>query len=224
MDAHSFMVFYTCKGPGVSSITVTFGMGSFDAVAFTWTKHCGGGHKSGFDVVAIRPSSDIVVKNGAAQKAWSFDSHTIIRPLSEILTTFQILMNNGKTKEFGVPVVTTTPSGIANPFFTGEASHGGVADEIPQKLTLHYNCLTNAKVLVTVTVPISQYDPVEFTWVKECGKIEPHVSRTYLTANRLLSLIITFSILVFVGYVYYRKVVLRKKGADVFPELDSFVQ
>jgi len=207
---------YECKGRGSTKVSVSYKIGSFDPVVFSFIKDCGGGVSHGVHVGLSEYGTEII-ENGSPASNFLLTSATpySVSKNDEKLEFYVRMADEGDSSIYNTLILSANPGQLMDPYivpFTA-AGQNEITSE-PKKLTIYFDCKKKGEgqVIATFIMPTSAH--MEFSFKKECLKPRPRIDNSVWTANQLLVLTcFTFAAFAAAGYYYYTKNSVSRRAA-----------
>eukprot|EP01086_Lenisia_limosa_P003588 TRINITY_DN18185_c0_g1_i1.p1 TRINITY_DN18185_c0_g1~~TRINITY_DN18185_c0_g1_i1.p1 ORF type:complete len:489 (+),score=73.87 TRINITY_DN18185_c0_g1_i1:73-1539(+) len=188
-------IMLTCTKPGESLVTLIYPIGSFDQLEIVWNSVCEAVHKGPRTSISCSASTgpSRVIESGQTAASWKATSDTLttLGPETDRIVFF--FSDTGRQPlNFLSPVFTVEPRNILGMRESGTLVQAPWEKDTAS-LTLSFECVRSGSVGITVTVSmVSDYTPLQFSFIKECNSLPLPSAAPQWTAGRLLTLTMLF--------------------------------
>jgi len=219
---HELHVYYQCLMPLQDTevkVTITYRLGSFHPITFSWLKSCSGGTPGGELLVSSKPNkAGDICKNGETALEWLLDEPKHMVYKNETKSTFYVHTEKSYL-QYPKPLLTVQPTNILRARVVPKRDFYATIE--PSDFVIEYRCLQKGTATIRVSIPFSDvHAPLEFAYKKECPKYkakEAAGDSHYLTANKALFLFCFVTIVIgglsAYGWLRYMKRKAREQEA-----------
>ncbi|KQK03756.2 hypothetical protein BRADI_2g09637v3 [Brachypodium distachyon] len=173
--------------------------------------------------VGFHPRSSEVVYNGLTQLGFEQLHHEFSFQSEQIHTSLYLSAMSSLSGLVGKPTFKVNPLKGLDVMLTGSGANGAMPTTLsPTVLTVNWRCeiIRSSPYEVNVSIPVSGYDPIEFTLTKKCDYTQERESvpmRGWATFGIISCIFIVMSSLLCCGGFIYKTRVEHQYGLDALP-------
>lgn len=177
--------------------------------------------------VGFHPRSSEVVYNGLTQLGFEQPHHGFSFPSEQIHVSLYLSAMSSLSALVGQPTFRVNPTKGLGVMLTGSGANGAKPTVLsPTVLNVNWICeiIRSSPYEVNVSIPVTGYDPIEFTLTKECGYTQERrrdSMRGWGTFGIFSCIFIVLSSLLCCGAFIYRTRVEHQYGSHALPGMNT---